>query len=109
MQKLPQHRMYSHSTMDYGSTMSKSRFEAILANLQLSKSKERNQQVLDFIDALNIHFKSTVNAGDFPCLEESMIKSFHKDCKGKLKAIRKPCPIGNECKSLCDARSKKYC
>ena len=41
--------------------MSRSRLEAILANLQLSKSKVRNQQVLDFIDAFNICFKSAIN------------------------------------------------
>ena len=51
--------------MDYGCIMSKSRLEATLANLKLSKSKDRNQQVLDFIDALNTCFQSAVNADDY--------------------------------------------
>lgn len=113
VQKLPERRMYWNNSdngifkaLDYGQVMTRSRFEAILANLQLSKSKDRNQQVLDFIDALNARFQSAVNAGDFLCLDESMIKSFHRDLKGKMKIIRKPRPIGNECKNLCDARSK---
>ena len=63
--------------MDYGQIMTRTRFETILANLQLSKSQDRNQQVLDFIDALNARFQSSVNAGDFLSCDESMIKSFH--------------------------------
>ena len=35
-----------------------------------------------------------------------MVKAFHKNLKGKMKIIRKPRPIGNEFKTLCDARSK---
>ena len=34
-----------------------------------------------------------------------MIKSFHRNLKGKIKLIRKPRPIGNEIKNLSDAAS----
>ena len=61
--------------------MSRSIFEAILANFQISKSKDRNKQVLDIIDALKTCFQSVVNDGDFLCLDQSMIKSFHKDLR----------------------------
>ena len=44
--------------------------------------------------------------GHFLCLDESMVKSFHKNLKGKMKIIRKLHPIGNEFKTLFDARSK---
>ena len=63
VQKLPECQMYWHSAdcgifkaMDYSRIMARTRFETILANLQLSKSQDRNQLVLDFIDALNSCF-----------------------------------------------------
>ena len=34
-----------------------------------------------------------------------MIKSFHRNLKGKIKIIRKPRPIGNEIKNLSDVMS----
>ena len=63
VQKLPECQMYWNSAdcgifkaMDYGRIMTRTRFKTILANLQLSKSQDRNQLVLDFIDALNSCF-----------------------------------------------------
>ena len=35
-----------------------------------------------------------------------MIKSSHKNLRGKLKIKRKPRPVGNEMKTVCDGRSK---
>ena len=35
-----------------------------------------------------------------------MIKSFHIDLKGKMKIIRKPCPIGNGCKNFYNTKLK---
>ena len=71
VQILPECEMYYNSAdcgilkaMDYGWIMTRTRFETILANLQPSKSQDRNQQVLDF----------TVNTEDFHFLNESMIK-----------------------------------
>ena len=34
-----------------------------------------------------------------------MVKAFHKGLKGKMKIIRKPRPIGNKFKNVCDSRS----
>ena len=55
---------------------------------------------------MNTSFQSAVNARDFLCFNESMIKSFHRGLKDKLKIITKACPVGTECKNLCDAISK---
>ena len=113
VQKLPERRMYwtredigIFKSLDYGSIMPRQRFESILSYLQMSKSKDKDQQILDLINALNLSFQEALQPGDFLCLDESMIKSYHRNLKGKLKIIRKPRPIGNECKNLCDARSK---
>ena len=46
-----------------------------------------------------------MSPGDTCTLDESMIKSFHRDLKGKIKIIRKPRPIGNEIKNLADAKT----
>ena len=35
-----------------------------------------------------------------------MIKSFHRNLRGKIKIIRKPRPVGNEAKNLTDAASQ---
>ena len=47
-----------------------------------------------------------VTPGSFITLDESMIKSFHHDLKGKIEIIRKPRPIGNEMKNISDGISK---
>ena len=70
--------------LDFGKVMTCRRFETILKYLQLSNSDNKNQQILD----------------------ESMIKSFHRNLKGKIKIIRKPRPIGNEIKNMADAVTK---
>ena len=41
-------------------------------------------------------------AGDTLVVDESMVKSFHKNLTGKMKIICKPRPIGNEFKVLTD-------
>ena len=38
-------------------------------------------------------------------VDESMVKVLHRLLKGKMKIIRKPRPIGNEFKNVCDSRS----
>ena len=43
-----------------------------------------------------------ITPGSFITLDESMIKSFHHDLKGKIEIIRKPRPIGNEMKNISD-------
>ena len=86
--------------MNFGEIISCKRFENIIANLQLSLMESPDQQVLDFLDAVNTQFKQAVTPGSFITLDESMIKSFHHDLKGKIKIICKPRPIGNEIKNM---------
>ena len=66
--------------MDYGRIMSSSRFETILADLQLSKSKDRKSASFIFHRCFEHSYsQSAVNPGGFLYLEESVIKSFHKN------------------------------
>lgn len=41
---------------------------------------------------------------DFLCLDESMVKAFLKNLKGKMKIIQKPHHIGNKFQTLCDTK-----
>ena len=110
---LPERRMYWRTekrgvfpALNFGQYISLNRFEEILRNLQFSAHDDDNEQILAFIDAVNKNFKSAVVAGDTLCLDESMVKSYHRNLKGKMKIKRKPRPIGNEFKTVCDGRSK---
>ena len=78
--------------------MSRYRFEFILKYLQFSTSDDLDEQVTDFINALNRHMSNVLSPGDVVCMDESMIKSFHEDLKGMIKIIRKTRPISNEIK-----------
>ena len=113
VQHLPERRMYWDTqdngifqTFNYGKYMSRARFEEILSNLTFSPKEDKDDQILDYLDAVNKCFQAALRAGDSLCLDESMVKAFHRNLKGKMKIIRKPRPIGNEFKTLCDARSK---
>ena len=86
--------------------MSLNRFEDIIRFLQFSSDKDKDDQIISFIDAVNSSFKDALVAGDTLVVDESMVKSFHRGLKSKMKIIRKPRPIGNEYKTLCDGRSK---
>ena len=110
--KLPERRMYWRDNesdlfpnMDFGKHMSRERFEEILSFLQFSHSDNKDQQILDFLEAVNENLKSAVSPGLYVCIDESMIKAFHHDLPGKIKIKRKPRPIGNEIKDLSDASS----
>ena len=81
------------------------RFEEVLRCLQLSDSDVKHEQVLNYLEAVNLQFADAFNPGDTICLDESMVKSFHHDLKGKMKLIWKPRPIGNEFKNASDART----
>ena len=61
-----------------------------------------DDQLLSFLDAVNAVLKESMIACDTLVVDESMVKSFHKNLKGKMKIIRKPRPIGNEFKVLTD-------
>ena len=73
--------------------------------LRFSKANDRDKDISDFMDAVNKNFQNAISPGDHLCLDESMIKAYHKDLTGKVKIIRKPRPVGNEIKDMSDART----
>ena len=91
--------------LEYGKVMSLKRFESILQCLSFSNNANSDQQILDFVESVNKNFQSSMTLGSYITLDESMIKSFHQNLKGKIKILRKPRPVGNEIKSLSDAVS----
>ena len=91
---------------NFGQFMSRKRFESIVSNIQFSSAENVDHQILEFVDAVNACAQDAVDAGDVLLLDESMVKSFHKNLKGKMKIISKPRPIGNEFKNLCDGLSQ---
>ena len=110
--KLPERRMYWRDNksdlfpnMDFGKFMSCNRFEDILGYLQFSPADDKTTQILQFIEAVNERLALAVSAGDIVVVDESMIKAHHRNLPGKIKIKRKPRPIGNEIKDLCDART----
>ena len=110
--RLPERRMYWSTeavgmipAFNFGKVISLHRFETFLNVWQLSENEDMDQQVLDFIDAINKHLKKAMRAGEYLCMDESMIKAYHKGLNGKMKIIRKPRPIGNELKTVSDAKS----
>ena len=62
--------------------------------------------MLDFVTAVNDRFQKALAPDTYIALDESMIKSIHRNLRGKTKIIRKPRPIGNEIKNLEDAASQ---
>ena len=103
--KLPERRMYWHTEPDgffpalnFGKVMPVNRFELFVNVWQLSQSPDMDQQVLDFIDAVNEHLKQAMRAGEVLYIDESMVKAYHRGLNGMMKIIRKPRPIGNEIK-----------
>ena len=93
-------------SMKFGEVMSIKRFENILKYLQLSENENEEQQVLEFVAAVNDWFQKALAPGSYITLHESMIKSFHRNLCGKIKIIRKPRHVGNEVKNLVDAASQ---
>ena len=88
-----------------GTKMGVNRFEKILECLQFSSNPNGDQQILDFIAAVNKKAQESIIAGHILCFDESMIKAFHRNLYGKIKIMRKPRPQGNELKTLCDSES----
>ena len=84
---------------NYGEVIAERRFEEILENLQDSH-KDGFDQVLDLIEQVNATFQNAMSPGDTLCVDESMVKTFHKLLVGKVKIKRKPQPTGNEFKML---------
>ena len=106
--KLPNRRMYWETDDDgmfkaanYGRYMSRKRHEDALAHLVGD-----DDEILNLISAFNENCKEIMSPGEYLVLDESMVKSFHRNLKGKMKIIRKPRPIGNEFKNLCDGHTQ---
>ena len=52
-------------TMDFGKIMSCGPFEEVIQYLQLSVTKDKDQQILDFIDAVNTQIQSSLSTGSY--------------------------------------------
>ena len=66
----------------------------ILLYLQLYNSDDEDQQVLDFLAAVDQNFQNSIIPGSYVTLDENMVKSFLQNLKVKIKIIRKACPVG---------------
>ena len=53
--------------------MSRNRFEEIIAVLQFSESDNKDQQILDFIAAVNERFNEAMSPGYKLTIDESMV------------------------------------
>ena len=89
--------------LDFRKIMDLRRFKDFLNVWQLSDSDEMDQQVLNFIEAVNANLQRAVRTGGVLCVDESMIKAYHRGLNEKMKIIRKPHPIGNELEIVSDA------
>ena len=92
--------------MDFGNVITYRRFETILEYLQLSNSDDEDQQILDFLAVINGTFQNATIPGTYLTFDDSMVKSYHWNLKGKIKIIKKPCPIRNKIKNMADAATK---
>ena len=74
--------------MKFGEVMSIKRFENILKYLQLSEDENEEQQVLEFVAAVKDQFQKPLAPESYIALDESMIKSFHRNLHDKIKIIQ---------------------
>ena len=74
--------------------------------LQLLNDGDPDQQKIEFLHTVNTRFRNALHPGSYLTLDESMIKSYHKNLKGKIKIIRKLRLIRNEIKDMSDAMSQ---
>ena len=86
--------------MNFSKYMSSHRFKKILSFLQFSFDPDRDKQIMEFLSAVNGNLLQALTPGNIITLDESMIKSYHCNLKGKIKIKRKPQPIRNEIKHL---------
>ena len=80
------------------------RFDEINRYLQLSDTNDPDVKVMDFLHQVNLCLQEAIMPGDVVTIDKSMIKSYHKNLKGKIKIIRKLRPVSNEIKDVSDAR-----
>ena len=89
--------------LDFGKIMDLRHFEDFLNIWQLSDSDEMDQQVLNFIEAVNANLKRAMRTESVLCVDESMIKAYHRGLNEKMTIIRKPHPIGNKLETVSNA------
>ena len=123
VQKLPDRHSYWSTcpegpfpAYNYGQYMTRRRFNQISASLDcrieldlcfpLTKKETMMYKTVTFMNACNKRFQQALTPGNRLTLDESMIKGFHKDLPAKIKILRKPRPVGNEIKDLCDSVTK---
>ena len=94
------------SAMNFGKFMAWNRLHDIMWSLTLSSSSNEFNQIRDFVTEVNKNLLTTITAGEHLCIDESMVKAFHKRLRVKVKIRRKPRPIGTEIKAVCDGKTK---
>ena len=65
-------------------------FEEFLNVWQLSDSDDIDQQVLNLIDVMNVNLKGAMRAREVLCVDELIVKAFHRGLNGMIKIICKP-------------------
>ena len=88
------------SSMKFGEIMSIKKFGNILKYLKLSENEDKEQQLLEFAAAVNDQFQKALAPGSCITLDESIIESFHRNLRDKIKIIQKLKPVGNKVKFL---------
>ena len=85
--KLPLRHMYWEDiqllvlpNFDFGKHMTHKHFETILSCLQMSSNLNQDDQVLDFINAVNNVLKSAITPGNVVALDKSMPSQKNKSC-----------------------------
>ena len=79
---------------------------AVMFILTFSSANNKGNQIIEFLYAIITYLHGAMRPGHFLFLDEFIVKSFHKNLKWKMKIIKELHPIGNEFKTLFDARSK---
>ena len=75
--------------MNFSKYMSRHRFEDILSFLQFSFDPDKDKQIMEFLSAVNDNLLQTLTLGNIITLDESMIKSYHCNLKGKINFFKK--------------------
>ena len=65
-----------------------------------------DQKVLNFIDTVNVNLKGATKTGEVLCIDELIVKAFHRGHNWMMKIIHKPWPIGNEFKLMSNASTR---
>ena len=116
---LPEQKDYWETTaigpyiaQNMGRFMTRERFVSLLSVMTVfldpESIKKKDLQAYwtkmnSLVEALTSQFQKALLPGTNLTLDESMIKSYHRNLPGKIKIKRKPTPVGNEILDLCDS------